>query len=136
MIITQKDKELIRAASELLRKLYHARRHRVAAAVRAGSGKIYAAVGINANLGRCDICAEAAAISKAVSEGEKIFESIAAVKYFPKRKRSALVAPCGVCREFISDFGPIKVIYSAAGSVRKEDVRRLLPNQYNKNGDG
>lgn len=53
------------------------------------------------------ICAERAAIVKAISEGSRSFKAIAIVS--PDYEE--LLPPCGICRQFIAEFGShIKVI--------------------------
>ncbi len=83
---------------------------KVGAALLAKDGTVFTGCNVeNASYGLC-ICAERAAICKAVSEGQREFEAIA-VSAVP------LATPCGACRQFIVEFGKdITVI-----SVNAED---------------
>lgn len=72
---------------------------RVGAAVKGGSGAIYAGCNVeNASYG-LTICAERAAICAAVSAGETRVEIVAIVGGDEKPAR-----PCGACRQFIAEF--------------------------------
>ena len=129
MRLSSNDRELVDAASDLIRRLYEPDRHHVAAAIRASNGKIYTAVHLDTYVGCCSICAEAAALAKAASEGEREFDAIVAVRYRGKGAPK-IVSPCGVCRELLYDYGDPHVIYSNNGSVHKTRASRLLPSRY------
>ena len=95
----------------------------VGAAILTGSGKIYTGCNVeNMSFGAA-ICAERTAAVKAVSEGETEFVAIAV--YHPG---SDMPYPCGVCRQFLSEFGRRAVIIAAneTGSEAFE-LRELLP---------
>lgn len=121
---------MIRAATEILKRRYRRRRHEVGAAVLTRSGRIFAGVHTEASVGSCDICAEWAAISMAVAAGEEDLEAIVAVRWRPGWKQARVVPPCGTCRELISDFGDVAVIYRTNGTLRKSPVSKLLPSKY------
>jgi cytidine deaminase len=92
---------------------------RVGAALRSKSGKIYTGCNVeNASYG-LTICAERAAIFKALSEGERGFEAIAVVTDAEK-----LTPPCGACRQIIWEFcGDAEVIL---GNLKgKTEVHRM-----------
>lgn len=94
---------------------------------------MFAGVHTEASVGSCDICAEWAAISMAVAAGDEELEAIVAVKWRPGWKEALVVPPCGTCRELISDFGDVAVIYRTNGTVRKAPVSKLLPCKYWEN---
>ena len=73
----------------------------VAAAVEAGSGKIYVGVCVDTacTLG---ICAERNAIFNMITHGETKIKRVIAVNWEGK----AMAAPCGACREFMTQFMP------------------------------
>lgn len=79
--LIESDRDLIEAAGAKIRDLYEENRHHVGAALKTNSGKIVAAVHIEAYIGRVTVCAEAIAIGKAILDGEKGFDTIVAVKY-------------------------------------------------------
>lgn len=90
--------ELLRRAAEMLERAYVPYSHyRVGAAVLGKSGRIYAACNVeNVSYGLA-VCAERAAIFKAVSEGETEFDALAVVT-------SNGGMPCGACRQVYYEF--------------------------------
>lgn len=97
------------------------------------SGKIYSAVHIEANVGRISVCGEAAVIGKAISEGEKNFSTIVAVAHPHKdedKEECWVVAPCGMCRELISDYSDMDVIIPYNNELKKCEISELLPEKY------
>ena len=98
----------------------------VGAAVQAGSGEVYTGANVeNASYG-LTICAERAAIAKAVSAGER---SITAVAVCTENG----VSPCGACRQVISEFAaaecPVYIV-TAEGSGRATTMAQLLPQSF------
>jgi len=126
--ITESDKELIQAATSIIRQNYFPGKHHVGAAVRGKSGRIFA--GVHLESGAIDICAEAVALGMAASNGEREFDCIVAVT-MADGKTPRVVSPCGVCRELIRFYGPdIAVIFVEAGTLRKCRASDLLPGPY------
>lgn len=130
------DYTLIEAASERIKLLYEEDKHHVGAALKTRSGKIVAAVHMEAYVGRITVCAEAVAIGKAISEGEKEFDTIVAVKhpYSDEINRTLkVVSPCGMCRELISDYAEeCFVILEVDGEIVKTKISELLPLKYTR----
>ena len=75
----------------------------VGAALRTKSGKIYLGCNIE-NHGIQAICAERTAFAKALSEGERDFESITVVGSLKGKEPTEECMPCGYCRQFMSEF--------------------------------
>ena len=72
---------------------------KVGAALRTESGKIYRGCNVeNASYG-LTVCAERVAVMKAVSEGERVFESMAICG-------PGGPTPCGACRQVLHEFSP------------------------------
>ena len=98
------DSELIREAMKARENAYTPYSHfRVGAALRTAEGKVYRGCNIE-NAGYTPSnCAERTAIFKAVSEGERNFETIAIVA---GKEGEELVppTPCGVCRQVMMEF--------------------------------
>lgn len=100
---------------------------RVGAALRAKSGRIYTGCNVeNASYG-LTCCAERVAIFKAISEGERGFESIAVVT-----DAESLTPPCGACRQIIWEFcGDVPVILAnISGKIEEERSAKLLPRAF------
>jgi cytidine deaminase len=97
----------------------------VGAALLAKSGRVYTGCNVeNASYG-LSICAERAAVFKAVSEGERDFEAIAVVT-------EKGVTPCGACRQVLMEFGEdIQVIVAdEAGGYQVFGLPELLPEAF------
>lgn len=118
--------DLIAKAMETRKRAYVPYSHfAVGAALLTKSGRVYTGCNVeNASYG-LSICAERAAVFKAVSEGERDFEAIAVVTEHG-------VTPCGACRQVLMEFGEdIQVIVAdEAGEYRVFGLRELLPEAF------
>ena len=134
--LTENDFILIGEAKDKITSLYEENKHHVGAALRTISGKVISAVHIEANVGRVTVCAEAIAIGNAVSNGEKHFDTIVAVRHpysDEKNRELKVVSPCGICRELISDYSPdCFVILDIDGKLQKTKISDLLPLKYTR----
>ena len=134
--LQESDYTLIEAARGMIKALYEEDKHHVGAALKTKSGRIVAAVHMEAYVGRITVCAEAVAIGKAISEGEKEFDTIVAVKhpYSDEINRELkVVSPCGMCRELISDYAEdCFVIIEVDGETVKTRISELLPLKYTR----
>lgn len=135
--ITPADEELVKAASDAVRKpvlqIYDERiPPLVGAALRLDNGEIITGVNMITDVGSISMCAEPFAIAEANRrEGRKI-ESIVAV-YMVPGEEPKVVAPCGRCREVIVDFiAAGHVILRDPGSQDLYRVKStdLLPARY------
>jgi len=129
---TAADRELVAAAEAELRKNFVRHRHHVAAALRMQSGKVFTGMHIEATVGRISVCAEAVVLGKALGE-ERELDTIVAVRYVDADAREAIeiVAPCGMCRELITDYGPdAYVLVDVGGTIVKTRMLELLPQKY------
>jgi cytidine deaminase len=133
--LDDRDVELIKAAETVIEKNYKYGKHHIGAAVRTVNDKVFAAVHMEANVGRITVCGEAMALGKAISEGEREFKTIVAVAHphpHEEMEKCWVAAPCGMCRELISDYGrDTEVILSYQGELVKCNVMELLPEKYN-----
>ena len=104
----QRDRELIAAATDAIKRRYRNDWQEVGAALRTRDGRIYTGVNLDAYLGRMAVCAEAVALGRAVTDvGETGIETIVAVRHpDPDGADQAIVvvSPCGSCRELIWDY--------------------------------
>ena len=98
---------------------------KVGAALLTTSGSIYTGCNIENVAFGATICAERTAIFKAISEGEREFQAIAVAT------RTG-VAPCGICRQVITEFAPdiSVVIANTAGHYRVTTLQALLPDAF------
>ena len=100
---------------------------KVGAAVLAKSGRIYGGTNIeNASYG-VTLCAERNAIFAAVCNGERDFEALVIV--FKQKNLGPLSAPCGACRQVMTEFCKSDMpIYTADLSTGKPQriVKRKL----------
>jgi cytidine deaminase len=97
---------------------------KVGAALLGKSGKIYTGCNVeNASYG-ATICAERNAVAKAVSEGERLFTALAVVTDCDPPG-----APCGICRQFLSEFGlDLRIILANfKGEIIESNLREYLP---------
>ena len=81
-MLSERDRELIAAASEAIKQRYRYDWQEVGAALRTRDGRIYTGVNLDAYLGRMAVCAEGVALGRAVTEvGETGIETIVAVRH-------------------------------------------------------
>lgn len=130
------DHELIAAARAVLLRHYRPFWHTVAAAVRGRDGRIWSGIHLGATVGQLSICAEAVAFGRAVMEGDGTIATAVAVRH-PKPEEEdqeiAVVAPCGACREMITDYAAdALVIVPGPGGPVKLPIRALLPLPYRR----
>lgn len=78
------------------------------------------------HVGRVAVCAEAIAVGMAGAAGDTDISVIVTVN-----RGGEVVAPCGICRELISDYAPdAEVIVPGAEGPERVCSRTLLPNKY------
>lgn len=138
--LSEKDRELIAAASEAIRKRYRNDWQEVGAAMRTRDGCIVTGVNIDAYLGRMAVCAEAVAIGRAITEtGDQGIETIVAVRH-PRPHEAdqsiKVVSPCGSCRELIHDYDRAARVIVPNGPVPSVvTIGELLPNKYTRGAE-
>ena len=97
--------------------------------------KMYTGVNIENGSYGATLCAERVAFAKAISEGvleydigENPFVAIAV----SAGEEEAL--PCGICRQFMSEFAPeITIVTKADGQIRIRNLMQLLPESFQLN---
>ena len=107
---------------------------RVGAALLGKSGKVYLGCNVENAAYSVTNCAERTAIFKAVSEGERAFTAIAIVGGKGETV-SETCAPCGVCRQALSEFcdGNLRVVLGTPERLLTYTLADLLPFSFNKN---
>ena len=104
----------------------------VGAALRTKSGKTYIGSNIE-NHGIQGICAERTAFAKALSEGEREFESITVVGSTKGKECTEKCMPCGYCRQFMSEFvnKDFKIcVVDKENNVEEFTIDELLPHSF------
>jgi cytidine deaminase len=120
------DRQLIEMARQVRELAYAPYSHfPVGAALLGRSGRVYTGCNVENASYPLTICAEQAAITKAVSEGEREFEAIAVMT-------ATGATPCGACRQILREFGgpdgDLRVIVAdTEGRVRTFTIAELLP---------
>lgn len=96
------DLELMEAAQRVIVQNYDGVtfNHTVGAAVRCQNGKIFVGVNVYSIHGAC---AEQIAIGNAITNGERDFITIVAVK---GENGDEILPPCGNCRQMLCDYAP------------------------------
>ena len=105
----------------------------VGACLRTKDGKTYTGCNIE-NHGIQGICAERTAFAKALSEGERDFESITVVGALKGENPKEKCMPCGYCRQFMSEFvdDDFKIfIVNENDNVQEFTIKELLPHSFN-----
>ena len=119
--------DLIEAAQSVYDNAYAPYSHyRVAAAVLADDGTIYTGCNVENAVYPLTICAERAAIFKAISNGARKIVALAVVT-------ANGGSPCGACRQVMREFGTDEMpIYVAdvTGAYRTHTLGELLPESF------
>ena len=127
MYLDSKDRELIEKAREIISKNYDGKDylHTVGAALRTKNGKIYLGVNVYSLHGAC---AEQIALGNAITNGEREFVSVVAVR---GPHGEEILPPCGNCCQLLKDYAPeCEVILSDEGAGLKVKSCELLPFAY------
>jgi cytidine deaminase len=125
-MLSNQDERLVEEAHRIIALRKKPDWHSVGAALRTTSGLVFSAVHLEAKVGRIAVCAEAVAIGMGAAQGDTNIEAIVAVN-----KHGEVVAPCGMCRELISDYSPdARVIVPTQNGPMVVPVLDLLPNKY------
>lgn len=105
--LNQNDKNLIDAAETAMSRGYAPYTNFfVGSTIKTRLGKIYSGTNIE-TASYVAICAERAAISAAITDGEYEFESIAVISksaYFDVKQ---IAGPCGICRQLIFELSQV-----------------------------
>ena len=98
--------ELIRAAFAAREKAYTPYSHfQVGAALEAKDGRVFAGRNTESATHTPPACPARTALVKAVGEGVREFSRIAIVGSAEDKVNTLVTSPCGVCRQFLYEFG-------------------------------
>jgi cytidine deaminase len=120
--------QAIAAARDLVADRAKEGRHHVAATVLTRAGGSYTAINIDSVLGRAAVCAEAVAIGMAATaEPDAEITFVCAVN-----RRQVVIAPCGLCRELLLDYGPDAVVAVPTEGTEwtTRTLSELVPDPY------
>jgi len=125
--LNESEAEVAACAAEARQRAYAPYSgYAVGAALRTPSGQIYTGVNVENASYPDTICAERAAIVKAVSEGHREFVMMAV-------STSNGGTPCGSCRQVMAEFGLGAVVLMVDGQgalVQRSSVQTLLPDSF------
>ncbi len=128
------DKELMEIAVKAREMSYSPYSNfRVGAALLGLSGKVYTGCNVE-NAGYTPTnCAERTALFKAISEGEHEFTAIAIVGGLGDTLND-LCAPCGVCRQALSEFcdNSFRFILGNPKEIKVVTMEEILPYSFGK----
>lgn len=128
MSLSVADQNLLELARDVIARRGKADVHEIGAAVRTRSGRTFAAVHLEAYVGRVAVCAEAIALGMAAAVGDTDIEAVVAV-----RRSGEVVSPCGMCRELVLDYAPdARVILLEGDELATVDLASLLPRKYSR----
>lgn len=118
------DVNVLLSTAQQMRELAYApySGYAVGAALVGASGQVYGGCNVENGVFGLTICAEATALVKAISSGERDFDAIAVITEDGG-------TPCGSCRQMLSEFSPemAVIIADARGRYRIMTVDELLP---------
>jgi cytidine deaminase len=123
------DQELVALAAEARERAYVPYSHfPVGAALLGWSGQVYTGCNVENASYPLTLCAERAAIARAVADGEREFAAIAVVT-------STGATPCGACRQVLREFGgpdgALRVIVAKPdGESQVYTIAELLPEAF------
>jgi cytidine deaminase len=125
------DISLLNTAQELLARVWVHGRHEVATALRTVDGAVFTGVHVEGSCRRSSICAEGVALGTAragLAPGAPLhIEAVVSVQIKPAGQ-FRIIAPCGVCRELISDYSPdTRVWITSDAGVHAVAAQDLLP---------
>ena len=106
----------------------------VGAALLCKDGTIYTGTNVeNSSYGGAN-CAERTAIFTAITNGHRDFEAISIIGHKRGEKVGAFCAPCGICRQIMSEFADdhFKILLYDGESIKEYTMGELLPLSFDK----
>ncbi|MFO7736723.1 MAG: cytidine deaminase [bacterium] len=130
-IIDKTIKKAVRMACEVRKNSYSPYSDfAVGAAVITSDNSIFTAANVENSSYGATVCAERAAVFKAVSDGKKNLEAIVIAAEYKGKS----VYPCGVCRQVLAEFNPSMKVYLVNSSSREIEkivsLKSLYPDNF------
>lgn len=124
------DAELVQRARQAAEGSYSPYSHfRVGTVVLADDGRVFTGANVENASYPVSQCAEATAVSHAVSEGVRRIEAVAVACVDADGIDQAY--PCGKCRQIMAEFDVGRVLVTtASGEVREHTLDELLPHRF------
>ena len=122
--------ELIEAAAGAMANSYSPySRFKIGAAIECADGSVFTGCIIENSTLSSTICAEAVAVSTAVSSGHRGFKRIAIIS-----EGNSYCFPCGSCRQILNEFSPEMEVLSvrADGRYVSYPLTSLLPMPFSR----
>lgn len=131
------DVALLEAAQSLLARVWVQGRHEVATALRTLDGQVFRGIHLEGSCRRSSICAEGVAMGAARlgldPEQPLRIDAVVSVQIKPAGQ-FRIIAPCGVCRELISDYSPeARIWITSDAGVEVVAALDLLPWKTRRN---
>lgn len=99
----------------------------VGAALKCSDGSVALGCNVENSTYPAGICAERTACTKAVSQG---LQSYSAIAVCADKANNEITTPCGICRQFLFEFGPDLVVYCVPSDLQEilvTSLGELLP---------
>ena len=103
--------------------------HKVGVCLKGETGAYYLAGNVENASFSATVCAERAALVKAVYEGEKSFDAIAIAT------RDGFPVPCGICRQTLIEFCDMEmpvIVGNSSGDYKVYSLGELYPHPFTK----
>ncbi len=131
---TSRYRVLIERAKQAARNAYcpYSNFH-VGAALLDKDGSIHTGCNVENSSYGASICAERTAAVKAVSEGCRTFTAVAVVGFHRNEEDMTFCMPCGICRQFLSEFtqtGDFDIAVTDNTNIRIYKCSELLPEAF------
>ena len=106
----------------------------VGSALLAESGEVYLGANIENASYTPTLCAERVSFAKAISDGQRRFSAIAIVGGRADEEISAFCPPCGVCRQFMTEFADsdFDIILSDGEDIKVYKLGEIMPLSFAK----
>ena len=124
------DIELIKIAGDHAKERFQDYFISIGGALRTKNGKIYTGINLKYGVRNASACAETMAIYAALNDGEKEFDTIVGVKYFPEKDTYEVVNGCGLCRQLYAYNAPLNIITDNNGKLEIAHPEDLLPHVF------